>query len=138
MDDDDSIRTTLAEILREEGYEVDVAQNGAEAISKSNARLYDLALVDMRLPDMNGTEVLSRMRETVPKTAKVIVTGFPTMQNAIDSVNRGADGYVLKPVDAETLLWEVERQLERRMEAMKYSEEKVNEFIESRVRELGM
>jgi DNA-binding NtrC family response regulator len=137
VDDDKSIRTTLAAILEHKGYIVDTAQNGAEAIDKSNNKLFDLALVDIRLPDMMGTELLGRMKETTPKMAKIIVTGYPSMQNAITAVNEGADGYVLKPVDAETLLKAIAKHLEKREEAARYSEQKVSEFIETRGRELG-
>ena len=137
VDDDKSIRTTIAAILEQEGYDVVTAENGAEAIEKSNNKFFDLALVDMRLPDMMGSELLGAMKETVPKMAKIIVTGHPSMQNAIAAVNEGADGYVLKPVDAEVLLKEIRKHLQRREEATSYSEQKVAEFIETRAKELG-
>ena len=63
VDDDRSIRTTLAAILEQDGYDVDTAESGAQAIHKSNSKVFDLALVDMRLPDMMGTELLNRMKE---------------------------------------------------------------------------
>ncbi len=138
VDDDASIRTTLAAILEQEGYDIDTATSGAEAIKKSHDKFFDLALVDMRLPDMNGTEILGGMRETVPKMPKIIVTGYPSMQNAIKSVNEGADGYLVKPVDAGALLKEIRKHLQMREEAAAYSEQKVAEFIETRARELGM
>jgi DNA-binding NtrC family response regulator len=138
VDDDRSIRTTLAAILEQDGYDVDTAENGAQAIQKSNSKVFDLALVDMRLPDMMGTELLSRMKERTPKMAKIMVTGYPSMQNAISAVNQGADGYVLKPVDAEILLDSIRKHLEKRDEAAHYSEKKVAEFIETRAQELGM
>jgi DNA-binding NtrC family response regulator len=104
IDDDESIRTTMATILENEGYNVDTAENGKEAIEKSNADLYKVALIDFRLPDMKGTELLTALRETTPKTAKIMVTGYPTLQNAIECVNKHADAYFVKPVDYEALL----------------------------------
>lgn len=104
IDDDESIRTTMAAILESEGYNVDTAENGKEAIVKSNSDLYRVALIDFRLPDMEGTELLTALRETTPKMAKIMVTGYPTVQNAIDCVNRHADAYFVKPVDYGTLL----------------------------------
>jgi len=104
IDDDESIRTTIAAILEDEGYKVDVAENGKEAIEKSNNDSYGVALIDFRLPDMDGTELLTALRERTPRTVKIIVTGYPTVQNAIESVNRHADGYFVKPVDYEKLL----------------------------------
>jgi DNA-binding NtrC family response regulator len=104
IDDDESIRTTMAAILESEGYDVDTAENGKEAIEKSNADLYRVALIDFRLPDMEGTKLLTALRETTPKMAKIMVTGYPTVQNAIDCVNKHADAYFIKPVDYEALL----------------------------------
>jgi len=104
IDDDASIRTTMAAILESEGYDVDTAENGKDAIRKSNADLYRVALIDYRLPDMKGTELLTALRQATPKMARIMVTGYPTLQNAIDCVNKHADAYFIKPVDYENLL----------------------------------
>ncbi|MGA2664872.1 MAG: response regulator [Nitrososphaerales archaeon] len=138
VDDDESIRKTLAAILEQEGYDVETAGDGAKAILKSNEKLFDIALVDMRLPDMLGTELLGRIKERVPKTAKIMVTGYPTMQNAIQAVNEGADGYIVKPVEADVLLETIRKHLKRREEAAKYSEGKVVDFLETRKKELAL
>src|SRR5512136_113764 len=89
VDDDESIRKVLASILEEKGYTVDTAQSGKEAIEKTQSEFYNLALVDIRLPDMDGTEVLASIKETTPPMIKIIVTGYPSLQNAIDAVNKG-------------------------------------------------
>ena len=136
VDDDESIRKTIAAILEEKRYIVDTAENGKEAIEKSNANFYNLALIDIRLPDMEGTRLLAEMKETTPKMVKIIVTGYPSLQNAITVVNRGADGYLLKPVNIDSLLETIKRHLEKQREARRYSEEKVAEFIRTRVKEL--
>jgi DNA-binding NtrC family response regulator len=136
VDDERSIRTTLAAILEQEGYDVDTAENGAQAIEKSNDKFFDLALVDMRLPDMVGTDLLGRMKERTPKMAKIMVTGFPSMQNAISAVNEGADAYVVKPVDAEILLETIRKHLQKREEEVEYGEKKMIHFIETRSKEL--
>jgi len=139
VDDEESIRTTIAEILQLEGYEVDTASTGAEAIQKSNEKYYDLAVSDMRLPDMLGYQVLAGMHESVPKMVKIIVTGYPSVQNAISAINEGGvDGYLLKPVDAELLLNEIKNQIQRREESRKFSQTKVAEFLMTRARELGL
>lgn len=136
VDDDESIRKTVTTILKDEGYVVDEAENGAEAIKKTNAKFYNLALIDVRLPDMEGTQLLTTIKETTPKMVKIIVTGYPALQNAIEAVNKGADAYILKPVDVEKLLNTIKEHLKKQQEAKKYSEEKVTEFIETRVKEL--
>lgn len=136
VDDEESIRKTVTAILEEEGYVVDTAKNGKEAISKSNAKFYNLALIDIRLPDMEGTKLLTAMKETTPPMIKIIVTGYPSLQNAVEAVNKGADAYVLKPFDVKKILRTIEEQLEKQQKARKYSEERITEFIETRVKEL--
>lgn len=136
VDDDESIRKTLAIILEEKGYLVDTAENGKEAIKKSKARLYNLSLIDIRLPDMEGTTLLTQMKEGTPKMVKIIITGYPSLQNAIEAVNKGADAYILKPFNVDSVLDTIREHLEKQQQAKKYSEEKVTEFIETRVREL--
>ncbi len=136
VDDDETIRETLLLLLEEAGYTVDTAENGKEAIAKSNANFYNLAIVDWRLPDIQGTKVLKNLRETTPKMAKIMLTGYPSMQNAIDSVNAQADAFILKPVTAEILLNKIKELLRQQEESRKYSEKKTAEFIETRVKEL--
>jgi len=122
--------------LEEEGYVVDTAENGKEAIKKSNAKFYNLALIDIRLPDMEGTKLLSAIKETTPKMVKIIITGYPSLQNAIEAVNKDADAYILKPFDMGKVLNKIREHLKKQKEAKKYSQEKVTEFIETRVKEL--
>jgi len=136
VDDDESIRKTLSTVLEEKGYIVDTAENGKEAIEKSNTKFYNLALIDVRLPDMEGTQLLTAMMKTTPKMVKIMLTGFPAMQNAIDAVNKGADGYITKPANIDDLLDTIKKHLEKQQETKKYSEERVTEFIETRVKEL--
>ena len=116
IDDDKTIRLTIAALLQTEGYTVDVAETGKEAIAKSNANYYDLALIDIRLPDMMGTDLLLKLRETIPPMVKIIVTGYPALQNAIDAVNRGANAYVLKPANPEKILNTVKDWLKKQQE----------------------
>jgi DNA-binding NtrC family response regulator len=97
---------------------------------------YNAALIDIRLPDMEGIELLTRMKDTVLKVRKIIITGYPSMKNAIEAVNRKADAYILKPVEVEKLLDTVREQLKLQEAEKKYSEQKVAEFIETRVKEL--
>jgi len=137
VDDDETIRTTMKAILEDEGYLVDLAGTGKEAIQKTQDRTYNIALLDIRLPDMEGIELLKLMKESVPRTRKIMVTGYPSMQNAISALNKNADAYMLKPVDIERLLSTVKEQLEAQENEREFSEQKVAEFIESRVKELS-
>ncbi len=137
VDDDETIRKTMKAILEDEGYIVDIAANGKEAIQKTHEKTYNIALLDIRLPDIEGVELLKMMKETVPKTRKIMVTGYPSMQNAISALNKNADAYLLKPVDIEKLLSTVREQLQAQENERKFSEQKVAEFIESRVKEMS-
>lgn len=136
IDDDESVRKVLTSILEEEGYIVDTAKDGKEAIKKSNTNFYNLALIDIRLPDMMGTQLLTAVKETTPKMVRIIVTGYPSLQNAIEALNSGADAYILKPFNVESALKTIKEHLKKQEEAGKYSQEKVAEFIETRAREL--
>lgn len=138
VDDDENIRKVLLAILEDKGYNVEPAGTAREAVEKSKRKFYNLALIDIRLPDMEGIELLTKMRDTTPKMRKVIITGYPTLQNAVDAVNKGADAYIVKPFDVEKVLETIDQQLRKQQEEKKYSQEKVAEFIEARVKEMGM
>jgi len=127
IDDDKTIRLTMAAILRAEGFTVDTAETGKEAIDKSNINNYNLALVDIRLPDIMGTELLSKLKKTDPPMVKIIVTGFPALQNAIDAVNKGANAYVLKPADPQKLIEIVKNCLQKQKEASPSNQLKVKD-----------
>jgi DNA-binding NtrC family response regulator len=137
VDDDETIRTTMKAILEDEGYVVDLASTGEEAIQLTMKTTYNIALLDIRLPDMEGVELLKLMRDSVPKTRKIMVTGYPSMQNAIAALNKNADAYLLKPLDNDKLLNLVKEQLDAQVNELKFSEQKVADFIESRVKELS-
>jgi DNA-binding NtrC family response regulator len=124
-------------ILQDEGYIVDLAASGKEAIEKTQENAYNVALLDIRLPDMEGVDLLKMMTDGVPRTRKIMVTGYPSMQNAIAALNKNADAYLLKPVDVEKLLTTVKQQLTAQENERKFSEQKVAEFIESRVKEIS-
>jgi len=136
IDDDESIRKVLATILEEEGFIVDTAKDGKEAIKLSNVRFYNLALIDIRLPDMEGVELLTKMKDATPKMRKIIITGYPSMQNAINALNKGADAYIIKPFDMGDVLKTIREQLKEQGEEKEYDQERVTEFIETRVKEL--
>jgi DNA-binding NtrC family response regulator len=136
VDDDESIRTVLAAILEEKGYAIDAVESGNEGIEKTRTNFYNLALIDIRLPDMEGTQVLAKMKDTSPKMRKIIITGYPSVQNAVEALDKGAHAYIMKPLDMHKVLRTVEEQLKKQEEEKTYSKEKVTEFIETRVKEL--
>jgi two-component system NtrC family response regulator len=122
--------------LEENEYVVDSAKDGKEAIEKTSRDFYNLALIDIRLPDIEGTKLIAKMKETTPRMRKIIITGYPSLQNAVDALNKGADAYIMKPFDMDKVLQTIKEQLEKQQEEKKYSQERVTEFIETRVKEL--
>jgi two-component system nitrogen regulation response regulator GlnG len=135
IDDDEGIREVFSTILRQSGYEVDTAHNATDAIEKSRSNLYHLALIDIRLPDMEGTKLLEQLVDTTPRMKKIIVTGYPSLNNSVEALNQGADGYIMKPVDAVTLVSMVEKHLSERTREEHYAEEKVADFIKTRLKQ---
>lgn len=137
IDDDPTIRNTVEAALKLEGYIIETAETGKEAIEKSKENFYNLALIDIRLPDLEGTQLLKKLKERTPKTRKIIITGYPTMPNAVEAVNKNADAYLIKPVEMGKILETVKDQLKKQEEEKRYDEEKVAEFIETRLKDDG-
>jgi DNA-binding NtrC family response regulator len=138
VDDDENIRKVITTILADEGYAVESVDTARKAIEITKRKFFNLALIDIRLPDMEGIELLTKMRDTTPKMRKIIITGYPTLLNAIEAVNSGADAYILKPFDMEKVLETIREQMKIQEQEKKYSQNKVAEFIETRVRELDV
>lgn len=136
VDDDESVRKVLKTVLEEKGYTIDTAKNGGEAVEKATEKSYNLALIDIRLPDMKGTELLTKIKDTTPKMRKIMITGYPSLQNAVEALNKGADAYVMKPFDMTEVLKTTKEQIRKQTEEKRYSQQKVAEFIETRAKEL--
>jgi DNA-binding NtrC family response regulator len=114
VDDDAQVRKTLSSILLDEGYLVETVENGKQAVGAAEKACFDLALIDIELPDMKGTELLLRLKEKQPRMVRIIITGFPSLENAVRAVNQGANGYVLKPFGAEELLKMIRKHLDEK------------------------
>jgi len=110
VDDDPNICEVLATNLKAKGY-VKCANTGKKAIEMSKDEHFDLALIDIRLPDMEGIQLLSQLRGTIPKMMKIIITGYPSIDNAVEALNKGADAYIIKPLDMEKVLKTVNEKL---------------------------
>lgn len=111
VDDDKGITDTLTIILNGEGYDTDTATNGEMALKKAENEFFHLALLDLKLPDMSGTQVLRKLHMISPRTVIIMVTGYPTIDNAVESLNLGASAYIMKPVNPEELLRFVEEKI---------------------------
>jgi DNA-binding NtrC family response regulator len=104
VDDDAGVRNMLSSVLSNEGYLVEAVKNGKEAIKTCEKSVFDVALIDVELPDIKGTELLNRLKKMQPKMIRIIITGHPSLESAMKAVNERADGYVLKPFEVAELL----------------------------------
>ena len=136
VEDDKAILKSLKEILQSEDYSVDTAETGKEALQKSQRKFFNLALLDIKLPDIEGTELLKTMHKKQPEMMKIMVTGYPSLENAVVALNHGADAYTIKPVEPEKILDLIEDKLEEQSQAEKMTEGKVTEWIKTRARRI--
>jgi two-component system response regulator PilR (NtrC family) len=111
VDDEEAIRTILGGELVNEGYDVRTAGDGDEAINELDKATCDLVLLDIKMPKLNGFEVLKYIKEKHDHTKVVMLTGFADLKNAIESKKLGADDFVSKPYDLVDLLTTIERVL---------------------------
>ena len=135
IDDDESICETLKVIFeRNSAFRVDVANTAADAIKLSNMKTYNAAFIDIKLPDMSGVELLSKLRDTVPRMIKIMITGYASLDNAIEALNQGADAYIRKPFRPDELLVTLRGKLEAQMDDLMMTQERISDFIKERVR----
>jgi CheY-like chemotaxis protein len=125
VDDDRSILETVRDILQFEGYSVETAETGREALEKLENHVYNLALLDIRLSDMEGVDLLAKINNFRLRMVKIMITGYPKLDNAVKSLNLGADAYITKPVKAEELLKVIEKKLKEQEEAEKIRQREV-------------
>lgn len=114
VDDEKNVLSTIQAILQEDGFEVDVANDGKPAIEAIRARHYDLVLTDLKMPEVDGLEVLAEARKSSPNTVTMMMTGYGSLPSALEAVQLGAYDYLLKPMEVPELKHAVKRGLERR------------------------
>ncbi|MBK7584888.1 MAG: response regulator [Myxococcales bacterium] len=114
VDDEKFIRDILADFLGMEGYVVRTAEDGSAAVQELSRANYDIVISDLKMPRMGGLELLKELSTAHPDTIAVIMTGFGTVETAIDAMKRGAYDYILKPFKVEEIIHIVQRGLEKR------------------------
>ena len=103
VEDDNTIRVTVGNFLARQGFDVEVAETGEQALALLKERTFSLALLDLRLPDMNGLDILARIRESDDQPLVVIMTAYPEVRTAVAALKAGAYDYINKPFDLEDL-----------------------------------
>ncbi len=104
IDDDKSILRTFSRLLAKNGYEVEMAETGKEALEKVRKRSYAVLLIDFRLPDMDGTDLLEKIRDNESNAVKLMITGLPSLDLGSKALDLGIDAYIVKPVKPDELL----------------------------------
>ncbi|MDH4158490.1 MAG: sigma-54 dependent transcriptional regulator [candidate division Zixibacteria bacterium] len=114
VDDKDSMRNMLTETLLEEGHRVDSAENGRKALDLVRNKSYDLVLTDLKMPEIDGLEVLTGVKENDSDTSVIVMTAYGTIEDAVTAMKKGAYDFITKPFDTEHLCVLVNRALENR------------------------
>jgi len=129
IDDDIIVLQSFKLLLETKGYQVSTAETGRSAIEMVGSNFYNLALIDMMLPDMEGTALLAEFQQLAPEMKNIIVTGYSSRENAIVSLNLGANGYLEKPAMPGRLLAFVEEKLAEQEREITQYENTVNDLI---------
>ncbi|MDP3843633.1 MAG: sigma-54 dependent transcriptional regulator [Oxalobacteraceae bacterium] len=112
VEDDNTIRVTVGNFLARQGFDVELAENGKQALALLKERMFSLILLDLQLPDMNGLDILAKVRESDDQPLVVIMTAYPEVRTAVAALKAGAYDYINKPFDLEDLLELIRRAVE--------------------------
>jgi len=112
IDDDETILIPFQHILQDEGYQVDTASNGHEALEKVGETEYQMVISDIKLPDVHGIEVAGKIREQYRDTRLIIITGFPDLADSLETIDLGIDEILIKPIKPDELLRAVKESLQ--------------------------
>ena len=113
VDDDTGVRTVFSSILRKEGYRVTAVKNGYEAIKVIDEESFDLALVDLRMPGLDGIQVLEKIKSRRPQTRVIIYSAYGLVEDAVEAMRKGAADYLNKPFSPNELELNVKKALEK-------------------------
>lgn len=113
VDDEENVRFFLQEVMQREGYDVSLAENGKTAIEKVKKEGFDIVILDVRMPDINGLDVLGEIKNIDPSLIVIIITAHGTKQIAYDAITKGAYDYFSKPVDIDELRIVVKRAVDK-------------------------
>ena len=147
VDDDKLICKSLTTIFARQGYETEAATTGQEAIKKARGRFFNLVLLDIKLPDMEGTELLSPLKNMHPDMVVIIITGYGSLESAVQALHQGASAYVIKPLKMDELLATAREVLEKQRlvaekrvveEALRESEHRYRMLVETMNDGLGL
>lgn len=114
VDDEENIREVLSNYLQGMNYNVQTAEDGQEALTKYKKGEYDLIISDLLMPNIDGLELLKRIREIDREVIFLMITGYPSIETAVDAIKKGAYDYITKPFHMEDVRLRIERAFEKR------------------------
>jgi CheY-like chemotaxis protein len=132
IDDDTEILRVFSKILQLEGFVTDIAASGEEALNKVKSSYFDVFLIDIRLPDMEGTEILAELQKSDPTSVKIMVSGQPSTENAIKALNSGANAFFTKPVDFTVLIKNIKDRIQER-DKKERTEKTLDQWVKLRI-----
>jgi len=115
IDDEDIVLISCQRILTPKGYDVEISKSGVEGLKLLKDKAFDLALVDIKMPDMDGMEVLVQIKRKWPDTQVIIITGYSTLAAAISAIKLGAYDYIEKPFTPDGLISAVKKAIDQEM-----------------------
>ena len=134
VDDNANMCETLADTLEEKGYEVVSTKTASEAIRMAQKSFFNVALIDVNLPDKTGIELLRELRSMYPSRINIMITASAMLKNAVDALNLGANAYMLKPIDFARLDRTMKECLRKQQKTLKTTEERLAEFMKDTMR----
>jgi len=112
VDDEANLRTVFSDVLKRAGYRVNTVEDGHEAVKEVEENTYNLALVDLRMPRMDGIEVLENIKKRKPELPVIIYTGYGSVTTAVEAMRKGASDYLNKPFSPQELKLSIRKALE--------------------------
>ena len=133
VDDDHSLRNMLSFVLGKEGYQVDEAVSGMDALKKLKTRKYDLVISDIRMPGLNGIDLLKKIKTHDQELPVIMITAYAATHDAIEAMKLGAEDFLEKPVDMKVLLEKISEAKHKHMLILeKKSQEEVENIIRTK------
>ncbi len=111
VDDEDDLRELLSQVLSNSGYEIQTASDGAQALSVLKSATFDVVLLDIQMPKVDGIQVLKHLKSHKPQTKTIVLTGYADLRNAMEAREFGAKDFISKPYKLEDVLSTIERVL---------------------------
>jgi DNA-binding NtrC family response regulator len=133
IDDETKLCQSIQRLLETEGYNVDFVETGQEGIKQGTLTEFDVVLIDLKLPDIDGLQVLKEIKSVHPNSIYFIITGYPSYDSAMESTRLGAFGYIPKPFSTDELIRRIEQGLEHRLliiEASRLKKEREENLLE--------